>query len=55
MGIEFFNQQFIDSMQYMAGSLSSLASSYGLKLQKGKFAHSLNRPKNYCLGKLKWL
>ena len=40
----------IDSMQYMSGSLAYLAEYFKLPAQKGVFCHSLNSRQNYKLG-----
>ena len=50
LGIVEFNNSFLDSMQYMSGSLAYLAKYFRLPIQKGIFPHSLNSFDNFHLG-----
>ena len=50
MALDCFHIQFLDSMQYMSGSLANLAKQFRLPVFKGHFAHTLNKPINYNLG-----
>jgi hypothetical protein len=42
-----FNITFIDSMQYISGSLDSLTKTFHLGVSKGFFPHNFNVPENY--------
>ena len=51
LAINDFGLNFLDSIQYMPGSLEYLAAYFRLPLKKGLFPHSLNKPCFYNLGK----
>ena len=50
LAINDFGLNFLDSIQYMPGSLEYLATYFRLPVKKGLFAHSLNKPCFYNLG-----